>query len=60
MMNMIRMRENDEAGCLDVLAGRKVGGSAEQAGVDELPLPRRQVRLLQRLLHLPEKLNHRQ
>ena len=60
MVTGIRIQEKDEEGCLDVLAGRKVGSSAEQAGVDELSLPKGQVNLLQRLLNLSEKLNHRQ
>ena len=60
MMARIRMKQNDEEGCLDVLASRKVGGSAEQAGIDELSLSKWQVNLLQRLLNLAEKFNHRQ
>ena len=52
--------DQKEKGCLDVVAGIKVVSGAEQAGVDELPLPQGQVGLLQRLLHLTEKLNHRQ
>ena len=56
----IRIKEKDEEGCLDVLAGGEVGSSAQQAGVDELPLPKGQVNLLQGLLHLSEELNHRQ